>query len=146
MLPYRVQYNESESNIQNNNLFYKIAPKTKILFNSWKVNRLFTPQNRHAQTFPDTQSNPWTGAHLKNKNKILLDRLNVIHVETPSIQEIAIILHNYCLDEIKDFLKYICEYFTIIMIIKNNNNIFTKIFEIDPTIILEIICEFLFSK
>jgi len=35
-------------------------------------------------------------------NKILLDRLNVIHVETPSIQEIAIILHNYCLDEIKN--------------------------------------------
>jgi ATP-dependent Lon protease len=34
-------------------------------------------------------------------NKILLDRLNVIHIETPSNQEIAVILHNYCLNEIK---------------------------------------------
>ena len=47
MLPHRVQYDESESDIQNYNLFYKNAKNTKILSKSRKVNRLFTPPNRH---------------------------------------------------------------------------------------------------
>ena len=64
MLPYRVQYNESEYDIKNYNLFYKIAQNVKILSKSWKVNRLFTPQNRHAQTFPDTDRVQKSGAHL----------------------------------------------------------------------------------
>ena len=42
MLPYRVQYNESEYDFQNYNLFYKNT-KTQICSKSWKVNRLFTP-------------------------------------------------------------------------------------------------------
>ena len=35
MLPYRVQYNESEDDIQNNNLFYKNTKNAKILSNFW---------------------------------------------------------------------------------------------------------------
>jgi hypothetical protein len=49
-------------------------------------------------------------------------------------------------DEIKDFVKLICDYFTLVMIVKDSNNKFIQIFEIDPTIILDIICEFLFSN
>ena len=70
MFPYRVQYNESDYDIQNYNLFYKNIKNTKILSKSWKANRLFTPKNRHAQTFPDTQLNPWAGAHLLWNNII----------------------------------------------------------------------------
>jgi hypothetical protein len=50
------------------------------------------------------------------------------------------------LEEIKDFVKFITDYFVIIMIIKDKNNKYINIFEIDPTSILDIICEFLFSK
>jgi hypothetical protein len=49
-------------------------------------------------------------------------------------------------DEIKDFVKFICDYFVLIMLSKNSNNKNVHVFEIDPTIILDIICEFLFSK
>ena len=33
ILPYRVQYNESEYTIKQFNLFYKISPKTKYFLN-----------------------------------------------------------------------------------------------------------------
>jgi hypothetical protein len=49
-------------------------------------------------------------------------------------------------DEIKDFVKFICDYFVLVMLSKNGNNKNINVFEIDPTIILDIICEFLFSK
>ena len=45
-------------------IFYKITKNTKILSKYRKVNRLFTPQNRHAQTFPDTHRVQFSGAHL----------------------------------------------------------------------------------
>jgi hypothetical protein len=67
MSPYRLQYNESEYTITNYNFFYKIAQQHTILFIFWKVNRLFTPQNRHAQTFPDTHRVQNSGAHLLYK-------------------------------------------------------------------------------
>jgi hypothetical protein len=49
-------------------------------------------------------------------------------------------------EEIKDFVKFICDYFVLIMVCKDKNNKFIDVFEIDPTIILDIICEFLFSN
>ena len=36
----------------------KIVHTSETFYIFGKVNRLFTPQNRHALTFPDTQSNP----------------------------------------------------------------------------------------
>ena len=36
MFSYRVKHTEFESDIQNNNLFYKIANNAKILSNYWK--------------------------------------------------------------------------------------------------------------
>ena len=36
MFPYRVKYTESESDIQNYNLFYKNTKNTKILSSFWK--------------------------------------------------------------------------------------------------------------
>ena len=58
MFPYRVQYNESESDIQNNNLLYKNTSNDKILSKSWKVNRLFTPPKTKKKT--DTHRRVWT--------------------------------------------------------------------------------------
>ena len=63
MSPYRVQYNEFESDIQIYNLFYKNTKQVKILSKYQKVHRLLTPQNRQAQTFPDTHRVPFPGAH-----------------------------------------------------------------------------------
>ena len=54
-----------ELNTQNPNTIFQISiyctnytQNAKILSRRRKVNRLFTSPNRHAQTFPDTQSNP----------------------------------------------------------------------------------------
>ena len=38
MFPYTVKYTESESDIQNNNLLYKIHQNAKILSKCWKMN------------------------------------------------------------------------------------------------------------
>ena len=37
MIPYRVKYTESESDIKNSNWFYKNTPNTKILSKNWKM-------------------------------------------------------------------------------------------------------------
>ena len=48
MFLYSVQYNESEYDIQNNDLLNKNTKNAKTFSKSWKVNRLLIPQNRHA--------------------------------------------------------------------------------------------------
>lgn len=48
-------------------------------------------------------------------------------------------------DEIKDFVQYVCFYFVLIMVSKNKYNSCLGVLEVDPTMIFEIICEFLFS-
>ena len=58
MFPYGVKYTESEYDIQNNDYYTKYTKNTQILNIYPKLNRRFTPQNRHAQTFPDTQTDP----------------------------------------------------------------------------------------
>ena len=37
MFPYRVKYTESESDIQNYNLFYKNTNNAKLLSNFWNI-------------------------------------------------------------------------------------------------------------
>jgi ATP-dependent Lon protease len=59
-------------------------------------------------------------------NKILLDRLNVIHVENPSKNDKIIILRDYCL---RDILKNI----GIIIIITFDDNCYQKIIEYTET-------------
>ena len=47
MFPYRVKYNESESDIQNNNLLYEIDPKAKIHSKFCKMLKLFEKTKIH---------------------------------------------------------------------------------------------------
>ena len=58
-------YSHIELNTTTPNTIFKITTyctkhtkNTKILSKIEKLNRQFTPKSRHAQTFPDTQSNP----------------------------------------------------------------------------------------
>ena len=48
-------------------------------------------------------------------------------------------------EDIEYFVKYICRLSVIILICKNNSNLNLGLFEIDPCVIFEVICEFLFS-
>ena len=64
MFPYRVKYTESEYDIQNNDLLYKIHQKHQ--------NTLYLPKSK-SKVYPKKQTrtdvsghakNQWTGAHL----------------------------------------------------------------------------------
>ena len=67
----------TESNTQNPNTLFKITiycikytQNTKTLSKFGKVNRQFTPQHRHAQTFPDTHRVQNSGAHVLKQYSI----------------------------------------------------------------------------
>ena len=65
MFPYRVQYNESESDVTNYNLFYKKTPQMSNTFEILKsTSTVYPPKNKHAKTFPDTHPVQNSGAHL----------------------------------------------------------------------------------
>ena len=68
MLPYRVQYNESESDTKKYNLFYKKHPQSQHIFEMLKSKSTVYPQNRHAQTFLDTHRVQNSGEHFQTKN------------------------------------------------------------------------------